>query len=286
MVFVRHFLRPMLSLLLILCAFTLTTLSLSYPSDLEAMVLLTMDWSPKDPSWTPQTPVCQWVGVTCNNQTMRVTQFIWSGHLVKGTFNTTQVPSGMQFLSLYNNQLSGTPDLSALPTYMQTLDLGDNLFTGQPNLSNLPKGMQYLYLGGNKLSGNPDLSSLPMGLQYLYLYNNQLSGTPDLSSLPDYLQTLDLRGNQLSGTPNFSYLPMYLQYLWLGSNQLSGTPNFSSLPLGMYRLDVSNNQFCGTTISQVTCTVLSLPDNTTCIKNKTSPRSYIVTFPACQGDSS
>jgi len=31
------------------------------------MLLLISSWTPKDPSWTNQTPACQWANVTCTN---------------------------------------------------------------------------------------------------------------------------------------------------------------------------------------------------------------------------
>ena len=108
-------------------------LTLAVADDLQAMLALTRDWNPKDPSWNSQTPICKWMGVTCdvNSRVMGFAWNAWNYRGVAGTLNMTQLPPGMQYLLLD----------------------GNNQFTGTPNLSSLPSGL-YLYLGFNQFCGD------------------------------------------------------------------------------------------------------------------------------------
>jgi len=242
----------MIKIFILLEAFIFFTLAEPTPAqplamdDLNALMRLFADWYPKDPSWTYQTPACQWRGVMCFPSESVTGINVDSLHL-NGTFNGTNLPSGVQSVILRNNTFSGIPILSGLPANLQHLDLGDNQFSGTPNLSGLPTGLVYLYLGyNNQFSGTPNLSGLPAGLQQLYLSQSSFSGTPNLSDLPTGLQYLCLDNNQFSGTPNLSNLPVGLQVLYLHGNQFSGTPNLSGLPTGLVYMDFSQNQFSGT----------------------------------------
>ncbi|MDI3503826.1 MAG: hypothetical protein PWP64_762 [Candidatus Cloacimonadota bacterium] len=125
-----------------------------------------------------------------------------------------QYLSNLQYLHLYNNQIS---DLSPLSTL-------DNL--------------QHLYLGVNQISDLSPLSTLS-NLQVLYLYENQISDLSPLSTLSN-LQELDLWFNQISDLNPLSTLSN-LQELGLSDNQISDLSPLSTLS-NLYWLDLGYNQ--------------------------------------------
>ena len=121
-------------------------------SDLEALLLTTMNVTNKDPSWTRDVPPCNWTNVDCNSGFVHVLRWSSMG-------------------------LGGFPNLATLPQRLQWLSLSGNQFTGTPNLATLPQGLQWLYLSGNQFTGTPNLATLPEGLQLLWLYDNEFDGS-------------------------------------------------------------------------------------------------------------
>ena len=100
------------TLLLRTCNFdTLATNVYQYASDdLLAMATVAFNIQPMDPSWRFDNPVCDWAGVQCNGG--RVTQFVFTAVGAIGTPQLTQLPSGLQRLSLNNNQISNLRPLA------------------------------------------------------------------------------------------------------------------------------------------------------------------------------
>ena len=98
-------------------------------SDLEALLLTTMNVTGKDSSWSNETPACNWKGVYCNT-TGSVVSIDWRDMVLGGTPNLTTLPQGLQLLYLNYNQFTGTPNLVTLPQGLQYLLVDDNHFDG------------------------------------------------------------------------------------------------------------------------------------------------------------
>ena len=93
--------------------------------------------------WTQlQIDCCAASGVFCDGS-QRVKLIHWNDMELNGTINGTAIPSNVELLWLYRNQIT-----SSIP-------------------SELPGGLVELYLHGNKMSG--DLPSFPSTLQHLAL---------------------------------------------------------------------------------------------------------------------
>ena len=153
-----------------------------------------------------QIDCCTSSGVICVSQS--VTQIIWNNTNLNGFINATALPSGLQKLYLYGNQIYGSIPRT-WPSTLQNLYLNYNLLTGAIPII-WPSGLKKLDLGSNQLNGTIP-GSWPAGLQLLRLYNNQFTGGIP-SSWPTVLQTLDLHINFFNGTISSSW-PSGLQDL-------------------------------------------------------------------------
>lgn len=139
-------------------------------------------------SWSPDKPLCEFSGVTCN-------------------------PSGsVRELDLSNQQLSGLLPIEAicrLP-FLEKLALGFNSLHGPVamELRNCVK-LHYLDLGNNLFTGSfPDISPL-RELRYLYLNGSGFSGAFPWGSLKDMtkLMVLSVGDNPLDRTPFPAEIP-------------------------------------------------------------------------------
>ncbi|XP_019162178.1 PREDICTED: LRR receptor-like serine/threonine-protein kinase GSO1 [Ipomoea nil] len=133
-----------------------------------------------------------------------------------------RLPSGLEYLDLSNNQITGQiPDLSHASS-LRVLDLSENQITGQiPDLSHA-LSLRELYLYGNQITGQiPDLSHT-LSLRELHLYGNQITGQiPDLSHALS-LRVLYVSGNQITGQiPDLSHA-LSLRVIYVSENQLQG----------------------------------------------------------------
>jgi len=119
----------------------------SQNDDQTKMLLLISSWTPKDPSWTNQTPACQWAGVNCTNG--YVTGLDWDNRGLRGFFNGSNLPTGLQYgyfnNNLYYHGFTGTPILNSLPAGLQTLDIRNNYFCGS---SVVDISCQHVYVDG------------------------------------------------------------------------------------------------------------------------------------------
>ncbi len=196
-------------------------------------------------NWATTLNMDDWEGITVSGTPARVTQLSLSYKLTGSLPTTLNNLTGLTWLRLTYNRLTGSiPDLSAL-TSLTNLILTSNRLSGSiPDLSALTS-LTNLILTYNRLTGSiPDLSALT-SLTQVALNNNQLSGSiPDLSALTK-LVYLFLDNNQLSGSiPDLSALTELL-WLKLNNNQLSGSiPDLSALT-SLTQVALNNNQLSG-----------------------------------------
>ena len=167
--------------------------------------------------------VCEWSCIECNDDN-RVTEIgIFGGHVrgsldlcyvppkvkvlnitswfksqLTGSVDLTQLPVGMQRLSLSNTELEGKIDLSHLPHEMEFISLEDNHLAGEIDLTHLPEGMSRLFLPNNQFRGEIDLAHLPCVMAFIFLANNQLSGSLVINTLPPLMDTINVQGNHFN----------------------------------------------------------------------------------------
>ncbi|XP_021287636.1 putative receptor-like protein kinase At3g47110 [Herrania umbratica] len=179
-------------------------------------------------NWSSATSVCNWFGVTCASQQLRVTA-----------------------LNLFGMSLVGTipPHLGNL-SFLSRLNIGNNSFHGSlpHQLANLHR-LNFINFGNNSMSGDiPAWFGSFAQLQSLFLHGNNFTGIipSSLCYLPK-LEILRLDNNNLQGQipveiGNLSALKTF----YVDTNQLSGSIpssifNLSSLQI----LDLSNNELDG-----------------------------------------
>ncbi|RYR60016.1 hypothetical protein Ahy_A04g017126 [Arachis hypogaea] len=194
----------------------------------EAAYMLKLMNALKPPAWSNTKPVCDWIGVACNNQSGRIEQIFINSMSLTGT-----VPAGL------NDSLSQL-------TY---LDLSDNNLSGPvPSLANL-SFLQVAYLDNN------NFTTIPHGcfhgltsLRHLSLNNNTnlppWNFPTDLTAHSSHLHTLDLSSTNLKGSlpPNISHSFPVMEYLYLSNNNLSSIPEgcFHNLT-SLTSLQLANN---------------------------------------------
>ncbi|XP_052116183.1 receptor-like kinase TMK4 isoform X5 [Arachis duranensis] len=196
-------------------------------SDEEGAYMLKLMNALKPPGWSNTTHMCQWTGVSCNNQSRRIEEIFLKEMSLTGT-----VPAGLNdslsqltYLYLSYNNLSGpVPSLANL-SFLQVAYLDNNNFT------TIPHGCFH---------GLTTLHSL--------LLNNNTNLPPwnfptDLTAHSSQLHVLDLSSTNLMGSvPNISHSFATLRYLSLSNNNLSSIPedcfhNLTSLDV----LSLANN---------------------------------------------
>ncbi|KAK9803841.1 hypothetical protein WJX73_007047 [Symbiochloris irregularis] len=134
--------------------------------------------------------------------------------------------TGLLSLCLRQNLLSNISGLSALKAAsgLQSLSVYDNQIVQVPDLHSFTS-LTHLDLSYNHLTSLTELKCLAQGqLQELYASSNSLSSTKGLSGLQS-LTLLELGCNRLRDTDEIQQLTG-LQELWLGSNRISASPPF------------------------------------------------------------
>ncbi len=221
--------------------------------------------------WSADTPMAEWIGVTVDWDTKRVTRLDLRDANLSGRIPAALGRlSGLESLLLNRNELTGSipaalGDLSKLVV----LNLHTNRLSGQiPALSRM-SSLEELYLSKNGLTGSIPASLGDMAsVKELWLWGNQLSGTlPDMSGMTS-LQIAKLSGNMLTGgVPDGTMLPpnartlllqqnqfggtipdltaLNVRTLWLHSNGLTGEIPVSHLPSSLTSLELRNNMLSG-----------------------------------------
>ena len=157
-------------------------------------------------NWTTQTPVCIWIGVTCDSRYNRVTQLDISGMGLVGT-----IP----------------PEIGNL-SFLVSLDMDGNSFHGPipPSVFNI-SSLEILSLGKNSLSSSLPNDMCKNGfskLKTLIISYNEMNGDIPLSlgqcSDSEYI---DFGSNMVGGEiPREIGNITLLHHLDLGSNDLNG----------------------------------------------------------------
>ena len=246
--------------------------SANLPQEYE-LARLIRDMEGTHPSWTIETPACDWDGVTCDDKG-EVNEVNWHHKVVTGTIHLSylpshvtlfsvaqdkeakgctgevsweELPSKLEYLCLSGNQFSGAVDLTVLPDTLQSLYLNKNKFSGSISLTHLHATMRTLTLDHNALDGSLDLTSLPESMTYLTLNHNKFTGSICLDLLPPKMNSLYLNCNALSGTLGLNKLrERSLVLLHLHDNKFSGNVDLSHLPFQLKYFTVANNQdLCG-----------------------------------------
>ncbi|MED6211007.1 hypothetical protein PIB30_069568 [Stylosanthes scabra] len=246
----------------------------------ESALLALRDHISHDPpkSWSTNTSVCNWLGVTCGSTHRRVTalnlsymsliatipphlgnlSFLAHLHLQNNSFHGT-LPRELAALrrlktvSLQFNGFSG--DLPSwffsLPK-LTAMDLRWNSFTGTlpSSLFNASTSLQYVDVGGNKLWGSlPSNFFLSPSLQFLSVNFNQISGTLPSTVLNNSpLLGLALTGNNISGElpQRIFHNLTNLEGLYISENAFSGEiPTTLFKCKNLQTISLSKNSFTG-----------------------------------------
>ncbi|KAJ0620686.1 putative protein kinase RLK-Pelle-LRR-VII-1 family [Helianthus annuus] len=200
---------------------------------------------------------CNWIGVTCDPYSNRVTElhlpgFSLSGHISKGLLRLQYLHT----LSLSRNNFTGlitNPILTQLIKNSQFIDLSENGFSGSiPDPIFVQCGsLRSINLANNKLTGQiPDSIASCLTLQNIDFSSNQLSGglPKNIWSLTS-LRSIDLSNNFLDGEiPHEKIETLFdLRVFNLSSNNFSGElPDKIGECLLLKVVDFSNNYLVGT----------------------------------------
>ena len=171
------------------------------------------------PSWTTETPACDWAAVECRYQTDEVLNIYWTETYVS---------------------MRGFLCWEFIPDTVQVFDISDKNVRGGLELGKLPEMMDKLIVLCNKMSGSVDLTVLPFHLSYLCLLGNAFTGTPDLQYLPACMLHLEMGLNDFCGKIQLDALPSSLETLYLNDNpKLTGRVERNELGEFLY-LDCKN----------------------------------------------
>ncbi|KAJ4841832.1 hypothetical protein Tsubulata_045886 [Turnera subulata] len=218
-------------------------------------------------NWSSTTPVCSWIGVSCDPILQRVTNLNLSNMGLQGT-----IPphiANLSFLAVLN--LSDNSFHGPLPSelvslrWLTRIDLGRNNFTGEtlflftgslPDdfFEDLPN-LQELGLGNNLLVGQiPSSLWKCKKLLNLYLHRNKFSGSisKNIANLT-LLKELALSENNLTGTlpTNIGELRS-LEEIYLWENKLYGNiPNSIGNASKLILIYLGQNSFSGSVPNSV-----------------------------------
>lgn len=204
-------------------------------------------------SWTPDNPLCSFVGVTCNSN-RSVLDIDLSRKQLSGELPLDSICQlkSLEKLAFGFNSLSGTLSTSLNKcVLLQYLDLGNNRFTGPvPDISALVN-LRYLYLNASGFSGAfpwnslrhmADLISLSIGGNPFESspFPEQVLGLHNLNSI--YMSNCGIRGKI---PPAIGGL-MKLTDLELSNNDITGgiPPEIGNLT-NLWQLELYNNSLTG-----------------------------------------
>ncbi|MBK8429819.1 MAG: hypothetical protein IPL28_00355 [Chloroflexi bacterium] len=153
--------------------------------------------NPAQNNWFTTTSVCDWYGITCEEESGRVNQLLLNkSNLVGFIPPTLGNMTKLVRIDLGRNSLSGNipPELANLPN-LQSFWVKDNLLSGPlpPEFVNLSNLLDL------NISDNPSMSGgLPLGLTDLPLrvlhFKNTAVCTPNDPAFQQWLNTLEVWG--------------------------------------------------------------------------------------------
>uniref|UniRef100_A0A0D3B238 non-specific serine/threonine protein kinase n=1 Tax=Brassica oleracea var. oleracea TaxID=109376 RepID=A0A0D3B238_BRAOL len=203
-------------------------------------------------SWNNSSPVCTWIGVTCNRRRERVTSLNLGGFKLAGVISPSI--GNLSFLislNLGDNSFVGTiPQEVGMLFRLQYLNMSFNLLEGKipHSLSNCYR-LSTLDLSSNRLEHNvpSELGSLSK-LVIMHLNNNKLTGEfpASLGNLTS-LQELDFAYNNMEGEIPFDVARLtQMVFFQVSQNRFSGVfpPALYNMSL-LESLSLAGNSFSG-----------------------------------------
>ena len=235
---------------------------------------------------TMKNDCCTATGVTCSSQ--RVTQIFWFRQGLNGTINGTALPSGLFYLGLYNNLLTGP--IPTLPSLMTTLALDDNNLSG--DLPLFPSTMSNIHLGFPNQAGNHFTGTLRLNRPTnVYINDNWI--TDVIIQDTSQLTTCDLSNNPLLGNPRIVSLIMCTQNSLYSASQLpitkftskniatttsslnSDSPSYSVDPL----TGSTNYRYSVDVVATSTGVLIDILSKTESLTESTSQRFVVILMP-------
>mmetsp|Transcript_10617 Transcript_10617/g.14218 ORF Transcript_10617/g.14218 Transcript_10617/m.14218 type:complete len:204 (+) Transcript_10617:60-671(+) len=153
------------------------------------LALFIKDIENPHPTWNATTPLCEWYGVTCDEE-KNPTEFEYVGwhalnEPLRGELSWAHLPDTIINLRFPGNELSGGIAVKDLPRAMTEVTLSSNKFTGELDLEGLPDTMECFEVDDNDLEGFTNMDKLPTNLSELNLGKNvKLQGVSRSSLLP------------------------------------------------------------------------------------------------------
>jgi len=159
-------------------------------------------------NWSRSSPICNWVGVTCDERHNRVYGLNLTNMDLRGTISPSiGNMSFLVILDLHNNSISGKlPKEICWLRRLKFISFSSNKFVGEipAALGDLSQ-LQYLRLGDNNFSGSiPQSIGNLRQLKFFTVVRNKFSGfIPQTISNMSSLEYLGLSSNSFSGTHSF-----------------------------------------------------------------------------------
>ena len=187
--------------------------------------------------------MCEWSGMACDDAG-NVTDVSLVG-VYAGTACLDFLPESVETLNVSSNEdLKGTLNTSKLPSRLEVCDLDANNFDGIVDMAKLPESLYSFSIAQNNFSGDCDLTALPVGLEKLNASENAFSGSLRLDSLHEGMFSLDVSCNYFSGSVSLENLPDSLEEFQINMNQLSGRFVLVK-PGSLYVVYAHSNRFSG-----------------------------------------